>query len=71
MLDWLNPFSKVITSVEKVASEWIETNQEKAEAQAVLLKAMDPNGLMRIEITRRVSRALCALHDNHDSIARL
>jgi len=54
MFDWLNPFSKAITSVEKVASEWIETNQEKAEAQAVLLKAMDPNGLMRIEITRRV-----------------
>ena len=54
MFDWLNPFSKVVTAVENVASEWIETNQEKAEAQALLLKAMDPNGMMRLEITRRV-----------------
>ena len=54
ILDWLNPFSKVITSVENIATEWIETNKEDAEAKAVKLKAIDPNGLMRRDISRKV-----------------
>lgn len=53
-LDAINPFKAVVSSVERVASEWIETNQEQAEAKAIVLKAMDPNGMMRREISRRV-----------------
>ena len=41
-------------SIEKIATEWIETDQEKAEAQALLVKAMDPNGLLRRNISDRV-----------------
>ena len=54
LLGWLNPFSKVIDSVENIATEWIETNKEEAEAKALILKSIDPNGLMRRDISRRV-----------------
>lgn len=53
-LDWINPFKTVVSSVERIASEWIETDKESAEAKAIYLKALDPNGAMRLEITRRV-----------------
>jgi len=43
--------------LENVASEWIETNQEKAEAQAVMVKAIDPNGKMRRDLSQFASRA--------------
>lgn len=36
-------------AVENIASEWIETNKENAEAQALMVKTLDPNGLMRRE----------------------
>lgn len=39
-------------SIEGIATEWIETNVEKAEAQAILMKAMDPNGRMRRVVTQ-------------------
>ena len=39
-------------AVENIATEWIETNQEKAEAQAVMIKAVDPNGKMRRDLSR-------------------
>lgn len=42
-------------SIENIASEWIETDKEKAEAKTVMLKALDPNGLMRRQLSRRVS----------------
>lgn len=44
--------SGVMGSVERIASEWIETDMEKAEAQTVLVKALDPNGIMRRELSR-------------------
>lgn len=51
----MNPLSligAVLNPVEKIASEWIETNTEKAEAQAVMIKALDPNGRLRRVVTR-------------------
>lgn len=42
-------------SIESIASEWIETDTEKAEAKTVLIKALDPNGMMRRQLSRRVS----------------
>lgn len=43
-------------SIERVAKEWIETKKETAEAGAIMIKALDPNGLMRREISRRVTQ---------------
>lgn len=42
----------IVDSITKLGSEWIETNQEKAEAQAVMIKALDPNGKLRRDITQ-------------------
>lgn len=42
-------------SIETIASEWIETDLEKAEAKTLMIKTLDPNGLMRREISRRVT----------------
>lgn len=42
----------LVKSVEKVASEWIETDMEKAEAQSLMVKTLDPNGIMRRELSR-------------------
>jgi|TARA_Y100000034_G_scaffold132844_1_gene196819 hypothetical protein len=41
-------------SVENIATEWIETDKESAEAQAIMVKTLDPNGLMRRDISNRV-----------------
>ncbi len=42
-------------SIENIASEWIETGSEKAEAAALMIKTLDPNGLMRRDLSRRVA----------------
>ena len=42
----------LVGSMERVASEFIETNQEKAEAQALMIKTLDPNGKMRRDLSR-------------------
>ena len=42
----------LIGSLERTASEFIETNTEKAEAQTILIKALDPNGKMRRDLSR-------------------
>ena len=42
----------LIGSVEKVATEFIETNTEKAEAQTLLIKTLDPNGKMRRDLSK-------------------
>src|SRR6056300_1419916 len=47
----------VVDSLEKVATEWIQTDMEKAEAQAVMIKAVDPNGKMRRDLSRFACRA--------------
>jgi len=44
-----------VQSIEKIATEWIETDKEKAEAQAIMIKTLDPNGLMRRDLSNRVT----------------
>jgi len=44
--------SGVIGSVERIASEVIETEKESAEAKALFIKTLDPNGIMRRELSR-------------------
>jgi len=45
----------VIKSIENIASEWIETEQESAEAKVVMIKALDPNGIMRRDLSKAVT----------------
>lgn len=54
----------VVDAVEGIAKEWIDTPQEEAEAKyrdaeakALFIKTLDPNGLMRRDISRKVSSA--------------
>lgn len=42
-------------AIESIAKEWIQTDIEKVEAQALLLKTLDPNGLMRRGLSERVA----------------
>ena len=44
-----------VKSMEKIATELIDTDLEKAEAKALMVKILDPNGLMRRNISRRVT----------------
>lgn len=44
-----------VKSIENIASEWIQTDIEKAEAQTLMLKTLDPNGLMRRDLSNRVT----------------
>jgi len=44
----------IVKSVEKVATELIETDLEKAEASALIVKTLDPNGAMRRDISKTV-----------------
>lgn len=44
-----------LKSIENIALEAIETDKESAEAKALCLKAIDPNGLMRRSLSNRVS----------------
>ena len=50
-------FKAFVDPIASVAKEWIETNKEKAEAQVVILKALDPNGKMRRDLSRFASKA--------------
>lgn len=45
-----------IKSVENIATEWIETSKETAEAQSLFVKTLDPNGHMRREISTFTSK---------------
>lgn len=47
----------MVGSIENIASEWIETNTEKAEAKTLMIKALDPNGKMRRELSRFACKA--------------
>ena len=42
----------VVGSVERIASEFIQTDMESAEAKALMIKTLDPNGLMRRDLSR-------------------
>jgi hypothetical protein len=44
--------SGVMGTVEAIATEWIQTDTEKAEAKALMVKTLDPNGIMRRELSR-------------------
>ena len=44
----------VVKSIENIATEWIETEKETAEAKAVMIKALDPNGKMRRDQSNNV-----------------
>lgn len=48
-------FGGGMKTIENIATEWIQTDTEKAEAKTVLIKALDPNGIMRRQLSRRVS----------------
>lgn len=43
-------------SIENIASEWIETDMESAEAKVLMVKTLDPNGLMRRDLSNKVSQ---------------
>jgi len=47
----------VVSSLERVASEFIETDMESAEAKSLMLKVLDPNGKMRRDLSLFASRA--------------
>ena len=42
----------IVGSIERVALEAIDTDIESAEAKALYVKTLDPNGLMRRELSR-------------------
>jgi len=42
-------------SIENIASEWIETDLESAEAKVLMVKTLDPNGKMRRDLSNRVT----------------
>lgn len=44
--------SGLVGSVERIASEAIQTDKESAEAKALFIKTLDPNGIMRRELSR-------------------
>jgi len=44
-----------VKSIENIAKEWIDTPEEKAKASTLMLKTLDPNGLMRRQISITVS----------------
>ena len=47
--------SGVVGSIERIASEAIETDKESAEAKALFVKTLDPNGKMRRDLSRFAS----------------
>lgn len=47
----------VVGSLERVASEFIETDMESAEAKSLFIKTLDPNGLMRRQLSSFACRA--------------
>jgi hypothetical protein len=44
-----------VKAIENIASEAIETEMESAEAKALFIKTLDPNGLMRRDLSRFAS----------------
>ena len=47
----------VIGSIERIASEAIQTDMESAEAKSLFIKTLDPNGIMRRELSQFACRA--------------
>jgi len=44
-----------VKAIENIAKEYIQTDKESAEAKALMVKTLDPNGLMRRDISAKVS----------------
>lgn len=44
--------SGVVGSIERIALEAIDTDKETAEAKAIFVKTLDPNGKMRRDLSR-------------------
>lgn len=56
-MSWLNIFSGgIVKSIENIATEWIQTDKETAEAKTIMIKALDPNGKMRRDIALTIQR---------------
>ena len=57
-MGFLNLFGgdTVVKTLGSIATEWIETDKESAEAKAVMVKALDPNGNMRVQISKDVTQ---------------
>ena len=57
-MDWLLKLftGGAVKSIENIASEWIETDLESAEAKVLMVKTLDPNGLMRRDLSQKVSQ---------------
>lgn len=45
-----------VKSIENIASEWIETELESAEAKVLMVKTLDPNGKMRRDLSAEVTK---------------
>ena len=56
IFSFLTKNTGIIKSIENIATEWIETDKESAEAKVVMIKALDKNGQMRRELSRKVSQ---------------
>jgi len=58
-MNWLSNIlgGGVVKSIENIATEFIETDMESAESKALMVKTLDPNGLMRRDISQKVSSA--------------
>jgi len=46
-----------MSAIERIASEAIETDMESAEAKALMIKTLDPNGKMRRDLSQFASKA--------------
>jgi hypothetical protein len=44
-------------AISDIATEWIDTDKESAEAKAIMVKTLDPNGSMRRDLSRFASIA--------------
>jgi len=55
-MGWFNFGGDIVKGVADIATEWIDTDKESAEAKAVMVKALDPNGKMRKQISEDVSQ---------------
>jgi len=46
-----------LSAIERIASEAIETDMESAEAKALMIKTLDPNGKMRRDLSAFASKS--------------
>ncbi len=52
-MGWTDIFGGGVTkAIEGIAKEWIDTDLESAQAQALMVKTLDPNGKMRRDLSK-------------------